>query len=81
MNENAVRTLHEKGARLLITVDNGIAGEKEVRLARDLTMDVIVTDHHRVQGTLPPALAVVDPQREDAAAIYRPNVRRNLYVD
>lgn len=71
MNENAVRTLHEKGARLLITVDNGIAGEKEVRLARDLTMDVIVTDHHRVQGTLPPALAVVDPQREDEESPYR----------
>lgn len=71
MNENAVRALHEKGARLLITVDNGIAGEKEVRLARDLTMDVIVTDHHRVQGTLPPALAVVDPQREDEESPYR----------
>lgn len=65
MNEAAVRTLHGQGARLLITVDNGIAGEKEVRLARELTMDVIVTDHHRVQGALPPALAVIDPQRED----------------
>ena len=65
MNEAAVRTLHGQGAGLLITVDNGIAGEKEVRLARELTMDVIVTDHHRVQGALPPALAVIDPQRED----------------
>ena len=54
MNEAAVRTLHGQGAGLLITVDNGIAGEKEVRLARELTMDVIVTDHHRVQGALPP---------------------------
>lgn len=71
MNEAAVRTLHEKGAGLLITVDNGIAGEKEVKVARDLTMDVIVTDHHRVQGALPPALAVIDPQREDEESPYR----------
>lgn len=71
MNEEAVRTLARQGVSLIVTVDNGIAGEKEIRLAGELGMRVIVTDHHRVQGELPPALAVVDPQREDEESPYR----------
>ena len=60
--------LHEQAAReiaaeyqMLITVDCGITNVKEVRLAKELGMTVIVTDHHEVPETLPPADAVLDP--------------------
>ena len=47
--------------RLLITVDCGISGAEEVRLAQRLGLRVIVTDHHELPETLPPADAVMDP--------------------
>lgn len=48
-------------AGLLITVDCGITAIDEVRLAKDLGMQVIVTDHHAIQGQLPPADAILHP--------------------
>ena len=60
LNEQAVREIAEN-YRLLITVDCGIANRKEVRLAKDLGMNVIVTDHHEIPDELPPADAVLDP--------------------
>ena len=50
-----------KGAALLITVDCGISNVKEVALARELGMRVIVTDHHQLPETLPEADAVLSP--------------------
>ena len=47
MNLHAVETLHQEGVTLIITVDNGIASVAEVDRARELGMDVVVTDHHR----------------------------------
>lgn len=52
-------------ARLMVTVDCGIRSVAEVQRAVDLGMDVIVTDHHTVGATLPPALAVINPRRKD----------------
>lgn len=52
-------------AKVLVTVDCGIRSVAEVRHAVALGMDVIVTDHHSVGPELPPALAVVNPQRKD----------------
>ena len=60
LNEQAVREIAEE-YRLLITVDCGIANVREVRLAKELGMSVIVTDHHEVPEELPPADAVLDP--------------------
>ncbi len=60
LNEQAVREIAGE-YRLLITVDCGIANAKEVQLARELGMNVIVTDHHEIPETLPPANAVLDP--------------------
>lgn len=65
LNQEAVRKLAEQGVRLLVTVDNGIAAEKEIQLAKELGMSVVVTDHHQPPETLPPADAVVDPHRRD----------------
>ena len=60
LNEQAVRKIAQE-YQLLITVDCGITNVKEVRLAKDLGMTVIVTDHHEVPEILPPADAVLDP--------------------
>ncbi|MGI9627237.1 MAG: single-stranded-DNA-specific exonuclease RecJ, partial [Longimicrobiales bacterium] len=55
----------ELGAGLLVTVDCGIRAHDWVERAQDSGVDVIVTDHHRPSDTLPPALAVVNPNRVD----------------
>ena len=60
LNEQAVREI-AADYRLLITVDCGISNVKEVRLAKESGMNVIVTDHHEVPEELPPADAVLDP--------------------
>jgi single-stranded-DNA-specific exonuclease len=46
LNEKAVKSLSESGTKLIITVDGGIRGKKEVQVAKDLGMDIIITDHH-----------------------------------
>ena len=60
LNEQAVKAL-AKEYRLLLTVDCGITAVKEVSLAKDLGMQVIVTDHHQLGPGLPPADAVLNP--------------------
>ncbi|HUK57410.1 MAG TPA: single-stranded-DNA-specific exonuclease RecJ [Nitrospiria bacterium] len=66
LNEAAVRALHARGTTLLITADCGTTSVEEIRLARSLGMDVIVTDHHDVPDELPPATALLNPKRNDA---------------
>ncbi|MEF3273611.1 MAG: single-stranded-DNA-specific exonuclease RecJ [Chloroflexus sp.] len=67
LNNIAVSQLAADGVRLLITVDCGISNYAEVAEARQLGMDVIVTDHHHPPSELPPALAVVNPKQPDCA--------------
>ena len=62
---DAIRSLYEQGATLMITVDCGITGNEEVDFANSLGMDVVVTDHHECKENLPDAVAVVDPHRPD----------------
>ena len=57
----------EAGATLIVTVDSGIRSHAAVVEATAAGIDVIVTDHHVPGDTLPPALAVVDPNRADCA--------------
>jgi single-stranded-DNA-specific exonuclease len=66
LSETGVRAAKDWGAGLIVTVDSGITGHEEIALASDLGLDVIVTDHHEPQETLPDALAVVDPKRRDS---------------
>ena len=65
MNPAAVRSLYEAGVKLIITVDNGISAVEEAACAKELGLDLIVTDHHLPGDTLPDAIAVVDPKRPD----------------
>lgn len=60
-----VDTAHASGTQLIITVDNGIAAFEGVERARELGIDVIITDHHLPGQRLPPAFAIVNPARTD----------------
>jgi single-stranded-DNA-specific exonuclease len=55
------------GASLMVTVDCGILAHGALAEARVMGMDVIVTDHHTPDGELPPALAVLNPNRADGS--------------
>lgn len=61
MKKVSIDALKEKGVTLLITVDTGIAAHAEIAHAKAIGMDVIITDHHRMQGGRPDALAVIHP--------------------
>ena len=71
LSTQAIKKFSEQGVKLLITVDCGITDEEEVKLANDLGIDVIITDHHIAPEVLPPALAVVDPKRLDCNYPYK----------
>ena len=65
LNKEAIEKLHNDGVELLITVDCGISGVDEVDFAKSLGMQVVVTDHHSPDTTLPNADAIVNPKRND----------------
>lgn len=53
-------------AKLIVTVDNGISANEAIEYANSLGIDVVVTDHHLQEGDLPPAYAVINPNRTDS---------------
>jgi len=64
-NAEAIRALAGQGATLLVTVDCGTTSHEPLREARGLGLDVVVIDHHLADEVLPPAHAVVNPNRLD----------------
>lgn len=64
-NPEAMRELVGRGATLIVTVDCGTNSAPSIEAANALGADVVVLDHHQVGGVLPPACAVVNPNRED----------------
>lgn len=60
-----VEQAREEGATLIVTVDNGITAHAAAARARELGIDLIITDHHALDTTLPEAAAVINPKRED----------------
>lgn len=63
MRPEVVETAAAEGVRLIISVDTGIRATEVVRRANELGIDVIVTDHHLPEAELPPARAVLNPNR------------------
>ncbi|MGE3181949.1 MAG: single-stranded-DNA-specific exonuclease RecJ [Phycisphaerae bacterium] len=61
LNADAIRTIAANGASLIITVDCGITAIDETALARELGMQMIISDHHQPRETLPAADAIVHP--------------------
>ena len=63
----SLERLHAEGARLVISVDCGIRGMDAARRARELGLDLIITDHHEPDVELPAAFAVINPKRHDCS--------------
>jgi single-stranded-DNA-specific exonuclease len=61
----AIERLHADGVSLIVSVDCGIRGADAAHRARELGVDLIITDHHEPDTELPPALAVINPKRRD----------------
>jgi single-stranded-DNA-specific exonuclease len=64
-NVEAVRALAERGATLLVCVDCGTTSIEPLAEAKKLGVDVVVIDHHQADEELPPAVAIVNPNRRD----------------
>ncbi|WP_424768791.1 single-stranded-DNA-specific exonuclease RecJ [Paenibacillus sp. sgz302251] len=65
LNRKAIALAAEEGVRLIVTVDTGISAYEEVEYAKELGMDVIVTDHHEPPEQIPAASAVVNPKQKN----------------
>jgi len=63
LNETAVKQIHETGTGLIITVDCGISNDREVNLAKNLGMDVVITDHHLMPNGFQAQCPVVNPHQ------------------
>lgn len=70
LNMQALEKLHAQGIRLVITVDCGVTDLEAVEQARQMEMDVIITDHHVPLEGLPQAAAVINPKRKDSRYPY-----------
>ena len=71
INRRIVEDFHAEGVGLILTVDNGIAAPDPVARARELGLNVIITDHHDIPPQLPPANAILNPKLIDEASPYR----------
>lgn len=75
INESIIRAAAEDGIDTILTCDNGIAAVLQIKLAKELGLTVLVTDHHDIMkeedgDILPPADAVVNPKRSDCSYPY-----------
>ena len=61
----AIDRLHAERVTLIVSVDCGIRSTEAALRAQELGVDLIITDHHEPEDTLPPALAVINPKRHD----------------
>jgi len=62
----ALENLHRQGISLVITVDCGITALAEVKRAKRLGLDIIITDHHTPLPEIPPAIAIINAKRADS---------------
>ncbi|MEI7884508.1 MAG: single-stranded-DNA-specific exonuclease RecJ [Clostridia bacterium] len=70
INTAGVEEIAKWGTQLILTVDNGIAGNSAVTRAKELGMEVIVTDHHEPNAVLPDCL-IIDPKQVGCASTYK----------
>lgn len=67
LNEAALRWLHRQGVSLVVTSDCGTTAHGEAEVAKQLGLDLIITDHHQCDGRLPQVFALLNPHRPDSA--------------
>ncbi|MCK4892444.1 MAG: single-stranded-DNA-specific exonuclease RecJ [Calditrichia bacterium] len=66
LSSNSIQKAADNGTNLIVTVDCGVTAVEEVRLANELGMDIIVSDHHQPAEELPDAVAILDPKLPDS---------------
>ena len=66
LHRASIDEMAKRGAKLIITVDNGVSALEEAEYAASLGLDLVITDHHRAGETLPHAAAIVDAHRPDS---------------
>ena len=71
LHRASIDEMARRGAKLIITVDNGVSALEEAEYAASLGLDLIITDHHRAGDTLPRADAIVDAHRTDCNCPFR----------
>lgn len=64
LNKNCIQRLKNEGTDLIVTVDCGITAIDEVEFCKSIDMEIIITDHHNVEGCKPDCL-VINPKRDD----------------
>ncbi len=62
LNADAVRTLAADGAQLIVSIDCGVTAVEEARVARELGVELIITDHHEPAAEIPAASVIVHPR-------------------
>ena len=67
MNVSMADEAFADGVSLIVTCDNGVSSLDAVTRAKELGMDIIITDHHEIPEVLPPANVIVDPKLKDCA--------------
>ena len=71
LSGSALEAAAAAGVKVVISVDCGVSAHEEARLAVELGLDLIITDHHQPPPQLPAAFAVINPQRADSAFPFR----------
>ncbi len=71
INKRIIEEFHTEGVGLILTVDNGISAFEPIARARELGLEVIITDHHDIPQKLPPANAILNPKLIAESSPYR----------
>lgn len=71
LNAEAIEKFEKGGIKLIITVDCGITNLKEVAIAKNKGIDVIIADHHHLPENLPGCFAVINPHAKDSGYPFR----------
>ncbi|PSL04264.1 exonuclease RecJ [Cecembia rubra] len=71
ISERGVRFAADNGFKLIISLDCGIKAISKVAMAKELGVDFIICDHHTPGEELPPAIAILDPKRQDCTYPYK----------
>ncbi|MBU4269916.1 single-stranded-DNA-specific exonuclease RecJ [Candidatus Dependentiae bacterium] len=71
LSERIVKKAAQNNYKLIITVDNGITAFDAANLAKELLVDLIITDHHRPNGPIPEAFAIIDSNQSDCLYPYK----------
>lgn len=71
VNKEALKEIAKKGVKLIITVDCGITAVEETLYAKELGMDICITDHHECSKILPNSVCIINPKQQDDTSLFK----------